>query len=142
MKANNKGQFDEPTLPVVTIQNEPAPNSNMKLSKALLYLVGGVVAIQGAFASSSDEPLGTLKGCFLRDIKAYRESRDIVEEKLSSSNDNVFEYVPSSSQHSIRCDVEGAVDQVDFILQPDGETHKTWGEPFWISGSRGDWVRR
>ena len=73
----------------------------------------------------------TLTGCYFRDLRTG------VEKKLTSSNS--FEYIEGHTRASVRCDVNGHVDQVTFGFTGE-EDHRTWGRPFWIDGSQGDWV--
>lgn len=93
-------------------------------------LVAALAAVLAATQASATPCTATLDGCYLRDLKTNKET------KLTAGS-NTYDYIDGYSRHSIRCDIDGHVDQVTYGFT--GETdHRTWGRPFWIDGSSAD----
>jgi hypothetical protein len=97
-----------------------------------------VVAVSPLFiglASATTSMCGKLNGCYIRNLN------DGVETKLSMTTPFTYEYMAGKSRYSVRCDVmDGKVDQIEFTMMPEGTTHRSWRPPYWIDGSKGDWV--
>ena len=110
---------------------------NQREMKASISSLRAAVAVVSFFPTIVDATCGKLKGCYLRDIKKSKATGSLKEVELTDRT--VFTYTKNLSEYSIRCDVDGNVNEVQFALGQ--QSHKTWGAPYWISGSWGDWVQ-
>lgn len=83
-----------------------------------------------------DDGCGRLDGCYLRNIKTG------VETYLQhwENRYDVSRYGINSdyTKYSIRCDVTGKMDQVDFFSG--SVRHEEWNAPWWMNGDSGDYI--